>query len=224
MQKKAVILFSGGIDSTTCLAIAKAQGFACYALSIDYNQKNIGELIAAKKIAHTFDVVEHKLLTINLSAIGGSSLTDTKMAVTDYSSENTIASSYVPARNTILLSIALGWSETLGARDIYIGANAVDYSAYPDCRPDYLRAFEQLANLATIAGVHGNTFTIHTPLLYWKKSQIIAEGLRLGVDYAETASCYQLTKEGDACGRCDSCVYRKKGFAELGVVDPTKYV
>jgi 7-cyano-7-deazaguanine synthase len=223
MSKKAVILFSGGLDSTTCVAIAKSQGFDCYALSFDYGQKHSSELMAAKKIAASLGVKEHKILPLSLNALGGSSLTDQEISVPDYQGDGKIPSTYVPARNTVFLSIALGWSEVLNAMDIFIGANDVDYSGYPDCRPEYLHAFENLANLATKAGVEGARYTIHAPLLRMKKHEVIEQGLKLGVDYGLTVSCYRLDNEGRACGRCDSCTYRKKGFAEAGVADPTRY-
>lgn len=223
-MKKAVILFSGGLDSTTCLAIAKEQGFVCYLLSFDYGQKHSIELEAAKRIAKNFNVADHKIISINLGVLKGSALVDPEINVPDYKGDDEIPNTYVPARNTIFLSVALGWAEILGAVDIFMGANALDYSGYPDCRPDYLRAFEKVANLATKAGIEGTHFTIHAPLLRWSKRQIIEEGLRLGVDYSKTVSCYRLDKEGRACGRCDSCTYRKKGFLEAGVADPTHYV
>jgi len=223
MQKKAVILFSGGLDSTTCLAIAKEQGFTPYALSFNYGQKHSVELENAKKIAKLAGVAEHKIIPLSLNELGGSSLTDVNLSVPDYQGEAKIPNTYVPARNTVFLSIALGWAEVLGAFDIFIGANELDYSGYPDCRPEYLRAFEVLANLATKAGVEGARFHIHSPLLNLSKSKIIQEGMRLGVDYGMTVSCYRADSKGHACGKCDSCVYRKKGFNEAGVSDPTLY-
>jgi 7-cyano-7-deazaguanine synthase len=224
MQKKAVILFSGGLDSTTCLAIAKNQGFACYALSFQYGQKHSVELESAKKTAKLFQVVDHKILPIALHELGGSSTTDQNLQIPDFQEGSTeIPNTYVPARNTVFLSIALGWAEVLGASDIFIGATAVDYSGYPDCRPEYLKAFEDLANLATRAAIEGARFRIHAPLVHLTKGEIIREGLRLGVDYAATISCYRADSLGRACGRCDSCTYRKKGFKEAGVADPTVY-
>lgn len=223
MAKKAVVLFSGGLDSTTCVMLAAEQQFAVYALSIDYGQKHIVELQHAKDLAKKLPIIEHKTIHIALNELGGSALTDQSIAVKDFNENGKIPATYVPARNTIFLSIALGWAEILGARDIFVGANAVDYSGYPDCRPDYLRTFEELANLATIAGTAGNHFTIHAPLLRLHKHQIIAEGIRLGIDYSQTLSCYRADQEGKACGNCDSCFYRKKGFKEAGVADPTKY-
>jgi 7-cyano-7-deazaguanine synthase len=220
MQKKAVILFSGGLDSTTCIAIAKSQGFDCYALSFSYGQKHSVELEVAKKIAKAAGVHEHKIVTLNL---GGSALTDADVLIEDYKGDNEIPSTYVPARNTVFLSVALGWAEVLGALDIFIGANDVDYSGYPDCRPEYLRAFEKLADLATKAGVEGAHYKVNAPLLHLTKADIIKTGLALGVDYAVTVSCYRADAEGRACGNCDSCTYRKKGFKEAGVVDPTPY-
>lgn len=224
MQKKAVILFSGGLDSTTCLALAKAQGYACYALSFDYGQKHNIEVERAKSIAKNAGVADHKVITLLLSELGGSSLTDVKEEVKDHVNDGEIPPTYVPARNTVFLSIALGWAEVLGAFDIFIGANIVDYSGYPDCRPEYLNAFEAMANLATKAGVEGKRFKIQAPILQMNKAEIIREGLRLGVDYSQTVSCYRADAEGRACGACDSCVYRKKGFVEAGVKDPTLYL
>ncbi len=224
MQKKAVILFSGGLDSTTCLAIAKTQGFLCYALSFDYGQRHRVELDVAKRTAAFYGVVEHKIVPLNLNAIGGSALVDDRLQIQDYSGDNKIPTTYVPARNTVFLSIALGWAEVLGAFDIFIGANDVDYSGYPDCRPEYLHAFEQMANLATKAGVEGVRYKIHAPLLRLTKRDIIQQGMALGVDYSKTLSCYRADENARACGTCDSCTYRKKGFVELGITDPTHYV
>jgi 7-cyano-7-deazaguanine synthase len=221
MQKKAVILFSGGLDSTTCMAIAKAAGFACYALSFSYGQKHSAELESAKEIAKSAGVIEHKVVTL---ALNGSSLTDENNHVADYNSSEGIPATYVPARNTVFLSIALSWAESLNATDIFIGANIVDYSQYPDCRPDYLSAFENMANLATKAGVEGARFKIHAPLLQLSKAEIITTGIKLGIDYGITISCYRADNKGRACGKCDSCVYRQKGFREAGVADPTFYV
>lgn len=223
MPKKALILFSGGLDSTTCLAIAKSQGFACYTLSFAYGQKHQVEVENAKKLAAASGVVEHKVLTLPIDQLGGSSLTDKQIAVEDYTGNATIPSTYVPARNTIFLSFALAWAEVINANDIFIGANDVDYSGYPDCRPDYLHAFEKMATLATKRGREGEAFTIHAPLLRMNKAQIIQTGLQLGVDYSQTISCYRADDAGKACGMCDSCVYRKKGFTEAGVSDPTAY-
>ncbi len=223
MKKKAVVLFSGGVDSTTCVAIAKAQNYACYALSFDYGQKHRSELTAAERIAKIMGVKEHKIVRLDLSSLGGSALTDDSIAIVDYSGDNQIPATYVPARNTVFLSVALGWAEILNATDIFIGANDVDYSGYPDCRPDYLQAFETLANLATKAGVAGARYRIHAPLLRLTKGAIIEWGTRLSVPYHMTSSCYRADAEGRACGKCDSCTYRRKGFLEAGVDDPTRY-
>ena len=223
MQKKAIILFSGGLDSTTCLAIAKSQGFACYALSFAYGQRHQIEIEHARRVAAKSGVMDHKILSLPLDQIRGSSLTDDTLSVPDFQVGNAIPSTYVPARNTIFLSFALAYGEVVGAHDIFIGANHLDYSGYPDCRPDYLLAFENMANLATKAGIEGQRFHIHAPLLQMHKADIIREGTRLGVNYADTVSCYRADERGYACGSCDSCVYRKKGFAESGVVDPTPY-
>lgn len=216
-------MFSGGLDSTTCLAIAKDQGFIPYTLSFSYDQKHKVELDAAARIAKQQGSAEHKVISLSLGLLGGSALTDTQIDVPDYQVSSNIPVTYVPARNTIFLSIALAWAEVLDAFDIFIGINAIDYSGYPDCRPEYLKAFEVLSNLATKAGVEGGKYKIHAPLLTLDKSQIILEGMRLGVDYGQTTSCYRLDAEGRACGRCDSCYYRKEGFIKAGVEDPTKY-
>jgi 7-cyano-7-deazaguanine synthase len=223
MQKKAIILFSGGLDSTTCLAIAKAQDFQCYTLSFNYGQKHSVEVEHAKRLADFYGVAEHKILSLPIGDLAGSSLTDKKLAVADYNGSSDIPSTYVPARNTIFLSFALAWAEVLDAADIIIGANHVDYSGYPDCRPDYLQAFEQVAKLATKRGREGVIFTIHAPLLNMNKAEIIQQGLQLGVDYSKTISCYRADDKGRACGSCDSCVFRKKGFKEANTEDPTVY-
>lgn len=224
MNKKAIILFSGGLDSTTCLAIAKAQGFSCYALSFVYGQKHQIEIERAKVIAKQYGVVEHKIFSLPLDKIRGSALTDANIAVSDYVGTNKIPSTYVPARNTIFLSFALAFAEVIGSTDIFMGANHLDYSGYPDCRPDYLSAFENLARLATKAGIEDTRqFKVHAPLLYLNKAEIIREGLRLAVDYRQTISCYRADDEGRACGNCDSCTYRKKGFAEAKMMDMTEY-
>jgi len=223
MQKKAVILFSGGLDSTTCVAIAKSKGYACYALSFDYGQKHRSELQAAKFLAEFMHLAEHKIVSLNLGTLAGSALTDKKMDVPDYTGNNEIPVTYVPARNTVFLSIALGWAEVIGAHDIFIGANDVDYSGYPDCRPEYLAAFEKMANLATKSGIEGARYTLHAPLIRLTKREIIQQGIQLGVNYGATLSCYRADAEGRACGTCDSCVYRRKGFIEAGVEDPTRY-
>lgn len=223
MRKKAIILFSGGLDSTTCLAIASAQGYECYALSFEYGQKHESEVAYAKTAARQLKVAEHRILTLPIGSYGGSSLTDEALPVQDYKPASDIPSTYVPARNTIFLSFAVSWGEVVGAYDIFIGANVMDYSGYPDCRPDYLAAFERVAALGTKAGSDGQTFKIHAPLLMLTKADIIREGLKLGVDYRQTVSCYRADDQGRACGKCDSCVFRKKGFEEAGVTDPTMY-
>lgn len=221
-MKKAIILFSGGLDSTTCLALAKAEGFDCTALSFSYGQRHAAELAAASRIAGKMGV-EHFILDLPIWKIGGSALTDTTIDVPDYSGTGEIPVTYVPARNTLFLSFALGLAETLPATDIFIGVSAVDYSGYPDCRPEYIAAFQKMANLATKLGVEGNSITIHTPLVHLSKAETIHLGLKYGVDYGITLSCYQATDAGLACGRCDSCVLRKRGFAAAEVADPTHY-
>ena len=222
-QKRAVILVSGGLDSTTVLAMAKAAGYACYTLSFDYGQRHRAELFAAERVSAALGDVEHKVVKLNLDSIGGSALTDTSIAVPEEATEG-IPITYVPARNTVFLSIALGWAEVLGASDIFIGVNAVDYSGYPDCRPEFISAFENVANLATRAGVEGQALTVHAPLISMGKGDIIRAGIELGVDYALTVSCYQATAEGLACGKCDSCRLRAQGFKDAGVEDPTHYL
>lgn len=219
---RAVILVSGGLDSATLLALAKAEGYACHTLAFDYGQRHRAELVAAEKVSRAFNAVEHKVVTLDLRSIGGSALTDQNIAVPTERSEG-IPVTYVPARNTVFLSIALGWAEVLGARDIFIGVNAVDYSGYPDCRPEFIAAFQQLANVATKAGVEGQRLRIRTPLITLSKADIIREGVRLGVDYSLTVSCYQADAEGHACGQCDSCYLRREGFITAGVSDPTYY-
>jgi len=221
-MKKAIVLFSGGLDSTTCLAYAKSQGFECHALSFQYGQRHFAELQAAKRIASQ-QHVPHIIVDIPISQFGGSALTDSASSIPDYTGEKKIPSTYVPARNTIFLSFALGWAETLNAQDIFIGVSAVDYSGYPDCRPEYIQAFQKLANLATKAGVEEGNLFIHTPLMHLTKAQTIALGITLGVDYAQTVSCYQANEQGHACGNCDSCMLRKKGFAEAQTPDVTTY-
>ena len=221
-MKKAVILLSGGLDSATILALAKQQGYICHALSFNYGQRHSAELNAARHIAEHARVVEHKLVHIGLDAFGGSALTDTNIAVPDHLSAG-IPITYVPARNTVFLAFALGWAEVLGALDIFIGVNAVDYSGYPDCRPEFIKAFENLAQLATKAGVEGQHFNIHTPLIELSKAEIIQQGLALGVDYRQTVSCYSADESGRACGICDSCRLRKAGFEAAEVDDPTRY-
>ncbi|BCE02698.1 7-cyano-7-deazaguanine synthase QueC [Marinicellulosiphila megalodicopiae] len=221
-NKKAVILLSGGLDSVTVLAIAKAQGFECHAMSFDYGQRHSSELQASINIAKASGV-EHKIIPLNLRLIGGSALTD-NIDVPDFdANSDEIPVTYVPARNTVFLSVALGWAEVLDADAIFIGVNAVDYSGYPDCRPEFIQAFEVLANLATKTGVEGKKLSIETPLIDLTKAQIIQKGLELGVDYSQTISCYQADDHGKACGVCDSCVLRKQGFEHAGVSDPTIY-
>lgn len=221
-EKKAVILLSGGLDSATVAAMAKAEGYECYSMSFDYGQRHRTELQAAERVAHQLGIREHKVIGLNLNGIGGSALTDNSIAVPEGPTEG-IPITYVPARNTLFLSLALGWAEVLGARDIFIGVNAVDYSGYPDCRPEFIDAFEHLANLATRAGVEGKGFSIRAPLQNMSKAQIIQAGVALGVDYGLTLSCYQADDLGRACGKCDSCRFRAEGFAAAGVVDPTPY-
>lgn len=223
-DKRAVILLSGGLDSCTTLAIAHNLDFACYALSFDYGQRHRAELLAAEKIARSLGAVEHKTIHLDLDQIGGSALTDPGIAVPTTSTENDIPVTYVPARNTVFLALALGWAEVLGADDIFIGVNAVDYSGYPDCRPEFIRAFEQVARLATRAGVEGHPFRINTPLIDLTKAQIIQHGIQLGVDYSLTISCYQADDQGRACGECDSCHFRAEGFRTANVPDPTHYL
>ena len=222
-MKKAVILFSGGLDSTTCLAMAKADGFACFALSFSYGQRHEAELKAAKNIAKKMRVVEHRVLSLDMGQFGGSSLTDGSLTVPDFEASAEVPNTYVPARNTVFLSLALGYAEVVGAQAIYIGANSVDYSNYPDCREDYLHAFQTLANLATRSGREGKAISTHAPLLHLSKADIIQAGMALGIDYGKTVSCYRLDAEGRACGSCDSCTFRAKGFSEAGFNDPTHY-
>ncbi|WP_061241774.1 7-cyano-7-deazaguanine synthase QueC [Ectopseudomonas composti] len=221
-EKNAVILLSGGLDSATVVAMAKAEGYSCYSMSFDYGQRHRAELQAAERVARQLGVVEHKVIGLNLNGIGGSALTDSSIAVPESPTEG-IPVTYVPARNTVFLALALGWAEVLEARDIFIGVNAVDYSGYPDCRPEFVDAFERMANLATRAGVEGQGFTIRAPLQQMSKGEIIQAGTRLGVDYALTVSCYQADDEGRACGKCDSCRLRAAGFAAAGVADATRY-
>ncbi|NOT12635.1 MAG: 7-cyano-7-deazaguanine synthase QueC [Methylococcaceae bacterium] len=222
MPQKAIVLLSGGLDSITVLAYAKQQGFACYALSFDYGQRHNAELKAATQIASYYQVEDHKILKLGLDSIGGSALTDSHIAVPVTFNEG-IPVTYVPARNTIFLSFALGWAEVLNSRDIYIGVNAVDYSGYPDCRPEFIKAFRHLANLATKAGVEGQDFTIHTPLIALSKAEIIKLGVGLGVNYEQTVSCYSADDQGRACRVCDACRLRLAGFIEAGIKDPTRY-
>lgn len=226
-EKRAVVLLSGGLDSATTAAIARAEGFLLHALSVDYGQRHRFELESARRVAQSFNVAEHKQVTIDLAALGGSALTDdldVPQGRSDEQMAEGIPVTYVPARNTVMLSIALGYAEVLGAADIFIGVNAVDYSGYPDCRPEYIKSFETMANLATKAGVEGQLrFQIHTPLIEWSKAEIIRRGTELGVDYRLTHSCYAPDARGVACGRCDACQLRKKGFAEAGLSDPVSY-
>lgn len=223
-MKPAVVLLSGGLDSATCLAIARGQGFSCHCLSFDYGQRHRAELKAAERVAKALGAAEHRILRLDLAQFGGSALTDTSIAVPTEGVQPGIPVTYVPARNTIMLSLALAWAEVLGSRDIFVGVNAVDYSGYPDCRPDYIAAFETMANLATRAGVEGARLTVHTPLIELSKADIIRKGVELGVDYALTVSCYRADADGHACGVCDSCRLRAGGFAAAGFTDPTRYL
>lgn len=223
-MKRAIILLSGGLDSATCLAYAKSQGFECYTLSVNYGQKHSSELEAAKRISKLYDVKQHEIISVNFGSFGGSALTDDSMTVPDYENTGEIPITYVPARNTIMLSLALGWAEILDAESIFIGVSAVDYSGYPDCRPEYIEAFRKMANLATKNGVEGKEIKIETPLIELSKADTVKLGVSLGLDYAETVSCYRANEEGHACGTCDSCHLRKKGFSEAGIPDPTRYV
>jgi 7-cyano-7-deazaguanine synthase len=223
MSKKAVVLVSGGLDSATCLAIARDMSFEAYALSFDYGQRHSIELEAAKKVAKSLDAKEHKIIKLSIGELGGSALTDKNINVPDYKDSDQIPITYVPARNTVFLSIALGWAEILQANNVFIGISAVDYSGYPDCRPEFIEAFQNLANLATKAGIEGDGFKIHTPLLKLSKAETVLAGTKLGVDYGLTISCYQADSEGRACGKCDSCYFRKIGFHEAGLKDPTIY-
>lgn len=221
-MKPAVVLVSGGLDSATTLAIARKSGFECYALSVDYGQRHRIELQSAEYVAAMLGAREHKIIRLDLTAFGGSALTDKEISVPTSPSAG-IPSTYVPARNTIMLSLALAWSEVLGSSNIFIGANAIDYSGYPDCRPEYLRAYETMANLATKSGVEGKRLQIHAPLVNLSKAEIIRRGVEAGVDFSKTISCYQPSSSGLACGQCDSCRIRRKGFEEAGIADPTQY-
>ncbi|MFP3517802.1 7-cyano-7-deazaguanine synthase QueC [Pseudomonas sp. SIMBA_077] len=221
-EKRAVILLSGGLDSATVVAMARDQGYSCYTMSFDYGQRHRAELNAAARVARDSGVIEHKVIGLNLNGIGGSALTDSAIDVPEAPSEG-IPVTYVPARNTVFLSLALGWAEVLQARDIFIGVNAVDYSGYPDCRPEFVEAFEVMANLATKAGVEGQGFRIKAPLQNMSKAQIVQAGAKLGVDYSLTVSCYQADVQGHACGKCDSCRLRAEGFQAAGIDDPTHY-
>ena len=220
--QRAVVLLSGGLDSATALAWASERGYECYALSVAYGQRHHSELEAAARVADALGAREHRLMHVDLGTLGGSALTDAAIAVPEQSTSG-IPVTYVPARNTVLLSLALAWAEVLEARHLVIGVNAVDYSGYPDCRPEFIAAFQELARLATRAGVEGRPLQLHAPLLTWSKGQIIRAGLRLGVDYALTVSCYQADADGRACGRCDSCRLRREGFEAAGAADPTRY-
>ncbi len=232
-MKKAVVLVSGGMDSAVVIAIAREQGFAVHALSVRYGQRHTSELEAAGRVAQAFGAVAHKTVNVDLRSIGGSALTDETISVPvdddghpvgQDAAKDAIPVTYVPARNTIMLSIALGWAEVLGANDIFCGVNAVDYSGYPDCRPEFVEAFERLANLATKAGVEGAGLRVQAPLQFMSKADIVREGVRLGVDFSQTVSCYQADEAGRACGHCDACRLRAEGFAVAGVADPTRYV
>jgi 7-cyano-7-deazaguanine synthase len=220
--KRAVVLLSGGLDSATVLAIARARGFECYALSVHYGQRHDAELAAARQIASALNAREHRIMGVDLAGIGGSALTDPSMAIPESPTAG-IPITYVPARNTLMLSLALGWAEVVDAADIFVGVNAVDYSGYPDCRPEFIAAFENLARLATKAGVEGAQFNIQAPLIDMAKADIIRAGTKLGVDYTMTVSCYQAAPDGAACGKCDSCRLRAAGFAAVGIPDPTRY-
>ncbi len=224
MNASAVVLLSGGLDSATCLAVARSQGFDCYCLSFDYGQRHRAELKAAERVAQALGAAEHRIFSLDLAQFGGSALTDTSIAVPTEGVQPGIPVTYVPARNTIMLALALAWAEVLGSRDIFVGVNAVDYSGYPDCRPNYIAAFETMANLATRAGVEGARLTIHAPLIELSKADIIRIGVKLGVDYALTVSCYRADAAGYACGVCDSCRLRAEGFATAGFTDPTRYL
>ena len=219
---RAVVLVSGGLDSATALAVARGRGYECYALSVAYGQRHEAELAAAVRVAAALGAHEHRVMQVDLAGIGGSALTDRSIAVPETPTEG-IPVTYVPARNTILLSLALAWAEVLGAQHVFVGLNALDYSGYPDCRPEYIEAFEHMARLATKAGIEGSPCHIHAPLIAWSKERIIREGVALGVDYGMTVSCYQADAQGRACGRCDSCRLRRAGFEAAGVADPTRY-
>ncbi len=221
-MKNAVVLLSGGLDSATVLALARQQGFDCYALSVDYGQRHHAELAAAQRVAQILGAIEQRVIKVDLTGFGGSALTDARIAVPQQLAPG-IPLTYVPARNTIMLSLALAWAEVLQAQDIFIGVNAVDYSGYPDCRPEYIAAFEHMANLATKATIEGKPLTLHTPLLHLSKADIIKLGVQSGVDYSQTVSCYQADTEGRACAVCDSCRLRRAGFKAAGIADPTRY-
>lgn len=222
-MKRAIVLLSGGLDSATCLAVARQQGFAAYCLSFDYGQRHRAELVAAARVAAALGASEHRVARIDLAQFGGSALTDTAIAVPIAGVQPGIPVTYVPARNTVMLSFALAWAEVLGADDIFVGVNAVDYSGYPDCRPEYIAAFEHMANLATKTGVEGHKLSVHAPLINLSKADIVRTGTALGIDYSLTVSCYQADTGGRACGVCDSCRLRREGFAVAGLADPTRY-
>ncbi len=222
-MKNAVVLLSGGLDSATVLAMARQQGYSCYALSVDYGQRHHAELAAAKRVADELGADEHRVIKVDLTGFGGSALTDSRIAVPEHETAG-IPLTYVPARNTIMLSLALAWAEVLKAQDIFFGVNAVDYSGYPDCRPQYVEAFERMANLATKAAVEGHPLTLHAPLLHMSKADIIQQGVQLGVDFSLTVSCYQADEHGRACGLCDSCRLRRAGFEAATVKDVTRYI
>jgi 7-cyano-7-deazaguanine synthase len=223
-QASSVVLLSGGLDSATVLALAKEQGFALYALSLDYGQRHAAELKAASRVAASLGVLRHEIIRVDLARFGQSALTDKSIDVPAYAGlTGAIPLTYVPARNTVMLAIALSWMEALGGRDIFFGANAVDYSGYPDCRPEYVRAFEAMANLATKSGVEGQKITVHVPMMTWTKAEIIRKGIALSIDYSLTVSCYQADAQGRACARCDACQIRRSGFAQAMVADPTVY-
>lgn len=221
--RRAVVLLSGGLDSATCLAIAKQSGFDCHCMSVDYGQRHAAELAAAARVATNLGATEHRVVHLDIGQFGGSALTDAAITVPTGGVAPGIPVTYVPARNTIMLSLALGWAEILGAQDIFVGVNAVDYSGYPDCRPAFIQAFEALANLATKAAVEGHHLSLHAPLIDLSKADIIQRGISLGVDYAQTVSCYQADETGSACGLCDACRLRREGFILAGIPDPTKY-
>ncbi len=222
MTSKAIVLVSGGLDSATCLALASQQGYACYALSFDYGQRSRSELNAARQVAEAAGVKDHKRVSLGLDALGGSALTDTSIAVPEGGTEG-IPVTYVPARNTVFLSYGLAWAEVLDADALFIGVNSLDYSGYPDCRPEFIEAYARMMNLATKKGVEGGEISLQTPLIHLSKAEIIKTGIRLGVDYSLTVSCYQADEDGAACGVCDSCLLRKAGFRDAGVEDPTRY-
>jgi len=223
MTNRAVVLLSGGLDSATVLAIARSEGHECHCLTVDYGQRHQAELAAARRVARALGATDHRVVQVDLAAFGGSALTDRSIGVPEAPTQG-IPVTYVPARNTILLSLALAWAEVLDAQDIWFGANAVDYSGYPDCRPEYLRAFEALANLATKSAVEGRRLALHAPIISFTKAEIVRRGAALGVDFAATVSCYQATEAGLACGRCDACRIRRAGFEAAGIPDPTRYV